>query len=102
MSLSTYIKSSVGEKTLMAVTGIFLILFVIGHMLGNLQVFVGSEYLNAYAAQLQGLGPLLWVIRLFLISTMAVHVWAAAKVVRRSVAARPVKDRKSTRLNSSH
>jgi succinate dehydrogenase / fumarate reductase cytochrome b subunit len=91
MSLSTYIKSSVGEKTLMAVTGIFLILFVIGHMLGNLQVFVGSEYLNAYAAQLQGLGPLLWVIRLFLISTMAVHVWAAAKVVRRSVAARPVK-----------
>ena len=52
MSLSTYLKSSIGEKTLMAVTGIFLILFVIGHMLGNLQVFVGPEYLNAYAAQL--------------------------------------------------
>jgi succinate dehydrogenase / fumarate reductase cytochrome b subunit len=91
MSLSTYLKSSIGEKTLMAVTGIFLILFVIGHMLGNLQVFVGPEYLNAYAAQLQNLGPLLWAIRLFLLTTMVLHIWAAAKVVRRSVTARPVK-----------
>lgn len=91
MSLNTYIKSSIGEKTLMAVTGIFLILFVIGHMLGNLQVFVGPDYFNAYAAQLQSLGPLLWLIRLFLAATMGVHIWAAAKVVRRSVTARPVK-----------
>jgi len=91
MSLGTYLKSSIGEKTLMAVTGVFLLLFVIGHMLGNLQVFVGPEYLNAYAAKLQSLGPLLWAIRLFLLGTMAAHIWAAARVVRRSVAARPVK-----------
>jgi succinate dehydrogenase / fumarate reductase cytochrome b subunit len=91
MSLGAYLKSSIGEKTLMAVTGVFLLLFVIGHMLGNLQVFVGPEYLNAYAAKLQSLGPLLWAIRLFLLGTMAVHIWAAARVVRRSVSARPVK-----------
>ncbi|MDP6962919.1 MAG: succinate dehydrogenase cytochrome b subunit [Planctomycetota bacterium] len=91
MSLSTHLKSSIGEKTLMAVTGVFLLLFVIGHMLGNLQIFVGKEYLNAYAAQLQSLGPLLWAIRLFLLATMGAHVWAAARVVKRSVAARPVK-----------
>ena len=60
-------------------------------MLGNLQVFVGPEYLNAYAAKLQSLGPLLWAIRLFLLGTMAAHIWAAARVVRRSVTARPVK-----------
>ena len=91
MSLGTHLKSSIGEKTLMAVTGVFLLLFVIGHMLGNLQVFVGPEYLNAYAAKLQSLGPLLWAIRLFLLGTMVAHIWAAARVVRRSVAARPVK-----------
>ena len=91
MSLGTHLKSSIGEKTLMAVTGVFLLLFVIGHMLGNLQVFVGPEYLNAYAAKLQSLGPLLWAIRLFLLGTMAAHIWAAARVVRRSVSARPVK-----------
>ena len=91
MSLGTHLKSSIGEKTLMAVTGVFLLLFVIGHMLGNLQVFVGPEYLNAYAAKLQSLGPLLWAIRLFLLGTMAAHIWAAARVVRRSVTARPVK-----------
>jgi succinate dehydrogenase / fumarate reductase cytochrome b subunit len=91
MSLGTHLKSSIGEKTLMAITGVFLLLFVFGHMLGNLQIFVGPEYLNAYAAKLQSLGPLLWAIRLFLLGTMVAHIWAAARVVRRSVAARPVK-----------
>ena len=91
MSLGTHLKSSIGEKTLMAITGVFLLLFVFGHMLGNLQVFVGPEYLNAYAAKLQSLGPLLWAIRLFLLGTMVAHIWAAARVVRRSVSARPVK-----------
>lgn len=75
----------------MAVTGVFLILFVIGHMLGNLQLFLGPDYLNAYAAKLQSLGPLLWVIRSFLIITMVSHIWAAVRVVRRSAKARPIK-----------
>lgn len=91
MSWVTHLRSSIGEKTLMAVTGVFLLLFVFVHMLGNLQIFLGPEYLNAYAAQLQSLGPLLWLARIFLLLTMIVHIWAAARVVHRSRNARPVK-----------
>ena len=61
--LTRGLTSSVGLKFLMGITGGLLVLFVIGHMLGNLQVFLGREQLNAYAAKLQGLGGLLWVIR---------------------------------------
>lgn len=90
MSLGTTLKSSIGAKVLMAVTGVLLLLFVIGHMLGNLQVFLGPDKLNAYAATLQGLGPLLWVIRIGLLAILVLHVAAAAKVVGMSKSARPV------------
>lgn len=83
-------RSTIGAKALMAITGIVLLLFVLGHMVGNLQVFAGPEKLNAYAAFLQGLGPLLWAVRLFLLACLVLHVWSAALVVRRNRAARPV------------
>ena len=90
MSLGTTLKSSIGAKALMAITGIMLVLFVIGHMVGNLQVFLGPEKLNHYAHTLQSLGPILWIIRLVLLTTLVVHIWSALLVVRMSVAARPV------------
>ncbi|MDP7062068.1 MAG: succinate dehydrogenase cytochrome b subunit [Planctomycetota bacterium] len=90
MSLGTTMKSSIGAKALMAITGIILVLFVIGHMIGNLQVFLGPDALNQYAHTLQSLGPILWVIRLALLTTLIAHIWSAAVVVRMSVAARPV------------
>lgn len=90
MSLGTTLKSSIGAKALMAITGIILVLFVIGHMVGNLQVFLGPETLNHYAHTLQSLGPILWIIRLVLLTTLVAHIWSAAVVVRMSVAARPV------------
>ncbi len=90
MSIGTTLKSSIGAKALMAVTGIILVLFVIGHMLGNLQVYLGADALNAYAAKLQSLGPLLWVIRLVLLGTFLAHIIAAIRVVKLNRAARPV------------
>lgn len=90
MSIGTTLKSSIGAKALMAVTGIILVLFVIGHMLGNLQVYLGADALNAYAAKLQSLGPLLWVIRLVLLGTFLAHLSAAMRVVKLNKAARPV------------
>jgi succinate dehydrogenase / fumarate reductase cytochrome b subunit len=90
MSLGTTMKSSIGAKALMAITGIMLVLFVIGHMVGNLQVFLGPDKLNHYAHTLQSLGPILWIIRLVLLTTMVLHIWSAAVVVRMSVAARSV------------
>lgn len=90
MSLGKTLNSSIGAKALMAVTGIILVLFVIGHMLGNMLVYVGQDALNDYAAKLKSLGPLLWVIRLVLLATLVAHVAAARHVVKVSKAARPV------------
>jgi len=82
--------SSVGLKFLMALSGLLLVLFTIGHMLGNLQVFLGREQLNAYAGHIQGLGGLLWVIRLGLFVVFAIHVLTGVVLTLRNWAARPV------------
>ncbi|MEO6243883.1 MAG: succinate dehydrogenase, partial [Opitutaceae bacterium] len=69
--------SSIGRKILMAVTGVILIGFVIGHLVGNLQVFQDPDHLNGYAQFLYNLGPLLWVARIGLIVAVVIHIWAA-------------------------
>ncbi|MCU0304269.1 MAG: succinate dehydrogenase cytochrome b subunit [Thermoanaerobaculales bacterium] len=85
--------STIGKKILMAVTGIILFGFVVGHMLGNLQLYLGAEQLNAYADKLQSLGPLLWVIRAGLAFCVGVHVVAAVQLWLRNRASRPVRYR---------
>ena len=87
-SLSRFLRSSIGRKILVALTGGIFVLFVLGHMLGNLQVFLGPETLNSYAHKLQSLGPLLWVIRLFLLGAIAVHVILTIQLTRENRAAR--------------
>lgn len=89
-SMAGAARSSVGAKAVMAVTGVLLLLFVLAHMVGNLQVFSGREQLNAYAAFLKGLGPVLWALRLGLLACLVLHVWAATVVTRRNRAARPI------------
>lgn len=93
--------STVGKKILMASTGVILILFVIGHMVGNLKVYMGPEVFNHYAEGLRTFGApffargqLLWLIRLVLIACVLVHVIAAVQLWLRSRAARPVAYRK--------
>jgi succinate dehydrogenase / fumarate reductase cytochrome b subunit len=68
--------SSIGRKILMAVTGLILIGFVIGHLVGNLQVFQNPDHLNGYAQFLHQLGPLLWVARIGLLVAAGIHIWA--------------------------
>jgi succinate dehydrogenase / fumarate reductase cytochrome b subunit len=69
--------STIGRKLIMAVTGVVLILFVTGHLVGNLQVFEDPDRINGYSHFLQSLGPALWAVRIFLIACTALHVWAA-------------------------
>ena len=83
--------SSIGRKILMAVTGVILIGFVIGHLVGNLQVFQDPDHLNGYAAFLHHLGPLLWVARLSLLVAVVLHIWAATVLTLENHAAREVK-----------
>jgi hypothetical protein len=60
---AAFYQSVIGKKVIMAVTGFILSGFVLGHMIGNLQVFAGPEKLNAYARILQSLGGALWAAR---------------------------------------
>jgi succinate dehydrogenase / fumarate reductase cytochrome b subunit len=67
--------SSLGRKYIMALTGIGLFIFVVGHMAGNLQIFLGPESINRYGSFLKSLGELLWVARIGLIVLVALHIW---------------------------
>ena len=75
--LGNLFRSSIGRKFLMAVTGAVLILFVIGHLAGNLQIFEHPDRINGYAAFLHKLGPLLWATRIVLLICVGIHIWAA-------------------------
>ncbi len=87
---SLLIGTSVGKKILMALTGFVAFGYVAGHMLGNLQIFLGQDRLNAYAEALHSLGPLLWVIRIFLLAAFAAHIWLGTVLKLENMAARPV------------
>jgi len=91
-----FYRTTVGQKVVMAVTGIVLIGFVIAHMLGNLKIFLGAETIDAYAAFLRTMGEplapysaLLWVVRLVLLACVALHITAAVQLTRMNWAARP-------------
>jgi len=84
-----YFGSSTGKKLLMAATGTALFAFVIGHLLGNLQVFLGPEELNRYSAFLHSTGELLWLARIGLLFMVIVHIWTATALTLENLAARP-------------
>jgi len=83
-------RSSLGKKYLMAVSGFVLFLFVIGHLAGNLQIFLGPEALNRYGHFLQSNPELIWPARLILLVLLVVHIWAAARLSLENRAARPI------------
>ena len=74
---------------IVAVTGIILILFVIGHLLGNLQIFIGPDWINGYSQHLRDLGPLLWLIRAFLLATVVLHIYFTILLAIENRHARP-------------
>jgi len=95
-ALRRFWDSTIGKKIVMAVTGLIGIGFVVGHMLGNLQVFLGPGKFNAYAHFLQSLGELLWLIRAVLVAAVVLHVVAAFQLSRQRLAARPVSYRRGS------
>jgi succinate dehydrogenase / fumarate reductase, cytochrome b subunit len=78
------------QKFLMAGSGVILVLFVLGHLVGNLQVFLGPDKLNTYAATLKDLGALVWVIRAFLALLVIIHIETAVKLYFYNKKSRPV------------
>ena len=86
----TLYRSTIGKKAIMAVTGLLLVGFVIAHMAGNLQVFIGAAKMNAYASFLKSLGEFLWLARLVLFVALVLHVLMAWQLTRIKRQARPV------------
>jgi len=86
-------ESTLGKKVVMAVTGIVLFLFVVGHMLGNLQIYLGAERLNHYAELLQSNRLLLWTVRSVMLFCVGVHILAAVQLWWRNWTSRPVRYR---------
>ena len=87
--IAEFCHSSVGRKIIVALTGVILILFVIGHLLGNLQIFLGPEWINSYSQHLRDLGPLLWLIRAVLLATVLLHIYFTILLAVENRRARP-------------
>jgi succinate dehydrogenase / fumarate reductase, cytochrome b subunit len=87
--LGRYMRSSIGAKHVMAVTGLLLLLFAIVHMVGHLQMFGGQDMYNTYAHFLQSLWEVKWPVRAGLLGLVLVHVATALSLVMRNRAARP-------------
>jgi succinate dehydrogenase / fumarate reductase cytochrome b subunit len=94
----TIYRTSVGKKFVMAITGIIGYGFVIGHMIGNLKVFLGASAFNEYAEFLRTVGEpvlparvLLWIIRIVLLASVILHVTSAIQLSRQAQSGRPVK-----------
>jgi len=81
-------QSTVGKKVMMALSGVIIVGFVIGHFLGNLNLYRGQEALDDYAHLLQSLTPVLWGTRLLLLFAFGVHIWAAFSLWLRNTKAR--------------
>ncbi len=82
-------RSSLGKKYVMAITGLALFGFVIGHLAGNLQVFLGKEYINQYAQLLHSKPALIWTARIGLLVVVGLHIWSAIGLSRINKKARP-------------
>jgi succinate dehydrogenase / fumarate reductase cytochrome b subunit len=90
--------TDVGKKYVMAISGIVLMLFVLGHMVGNLKLYLGAESLNTYSEWLRDVGEpalprevLLWIVRIVLLAAVFLHIDSAARLTRSNRQARPVR-----------
>ena len=80
----TLTQTTIGKKALMAASGVVMVLFVVGHLSGNLTAFQGAQAFNEYAVFLRTLGPLLWIARGAILVSFLVHVKAAMDLWQRN------------------
>lgn len=99
--VARFYESTIGKKAIMAVTGLILFGFLIAHMLGNLQIFLGPAVMNHYAETLHGNPPLLWSVRTILLVSVLLHIWASVQLSFVKRAARPIGYVKYNPLHSS-
>lgn len=84
-------RTTIAMKWLMAVTGIVMFGYLVGHMAGNLQIFMGPAKINGYAHFLHTTPSLLWGTRVLLVASVVLHIGSAWWLTRANQAARPVR-----------
>jgi succinate dehydrogenase / fumarate reductase cytochrome b subunit len=82
--------TTVGKKAVMAVSGVVLAGFLVAHLLGNLQIFLGPDRFNGYARLLKALPELLWSVRIALLISITLHIWSSIQLAVVKGEARPV------------
>lgn len=87
-------RTTIGQKAIVAVTGLVLFGFVIGHLAGNLLLFAGPGPFNEYTTALKSIPPLLWGTRIVMLVSVVAHVTLTVKLARRNARARPIGYRK--------
>jgi succinate dehydrogenase / fumarate reductase, cytochrome b subunit len=84
-------RSSIGRKWIVAVTGLLMIGFVVVHMTGNLQMYAGTpDIINRYAYFLHSYPAVLWAFRLGLLAVTALHIWGTISLARENRRAKPM------------
>ncbi len=99
--ISVFYRSSIGKKFIVAATGVILIAFIVGHLLGNLQIFLGPDWINSYAEHLRALGPFLWIIRVFLFVTVVLHIYFTIRLAIDNRRARSVGYKKKEHVRAT-
>jgi succinate dehydrogenase / fumarate reductase cytochrome b subunit len=82
---------SIGRKAVMAITGLLMVLFIVGHLLGNLSIFAGPDGINAYAEKLHSLPPLVWTTRIVMGVAVLLHLILSIQITMENSAAKPDK-----------
>jgi succinate dehydrogenase / fumarate reductase, cytochrome b subunit len=99
--LSAFYRSSIGKKFIVAITGVIMIGFIVGHLLGNLQIFLGPDWVNGYAQHLRELGPILWLVRIILLLTVILHIYFTVRLAIENKRARPKNYRRKENVKAS-
>lgn len=97
-----FYESTVFKKAVMAVTGLILFGFVVGHLIGNLQIYEGREKLDGYANFLHSIPAALWAVRLVLLVSVGLHILMTVQLVQLKTAARPIGYVKKDNSHSSY
>lgn len=98
----SFYASTTGKKAAMAVSGCVLFLFVVAHLIGNLQIYEGAEKLNQYAVLLRSMPALLWGVRTVLLVMVLLHILTSVQLAGRNISARPVGYSKKKAAGSSY
>ena len=93
-----FLNSSIGKKFMMAVTGSFLIIFLVVHLIGNITLFFGASAFNAYVSTLDVIKPLIRVIELVLLGAFILHIFNGFRLWLENKRARGV----TYKINGSH